>query len=267
MTVGTPAIQTRNRPDLANRILIMLVGATLASIAIYFAARPFLPPAFQQPGTALLQSSAIIGSFFLLVPLAFTIAKRSGRSEMPNRWFIAHVLASLFGMLLIAVHTTGAIDRPPALLLLVLLALALSGAIARVRLSRNMAATLGTKARAFAEPNPALKKDLRELIGRKTALLAKLDPGASEATFSVTLRHWLTSPWRALAYSRLAAKESSLIGARQSVSFAQGYWRLMHMALGWLFIAGLVVHVVVVTFFAGWAAEGRDIYWWHATTW
>lgn len=265
--MASPAIQSRHRPDLANRVLIALLVATLAGIVVCFAARPFLPPAFQQPGTALLQSAAILGTVFLLVPLAFTIAKRSGRSEMPNRWFIAHVVASLAGILLVAVHTTGALDRPPALLLLVLLALALSGAVARVRLSRNMAATLGTKARAFAEPDPALKTELRGLIGQKTALLAKLDPGVSEATFSVTLRHWLTSPWRALAYSRLAAKESSLIGARQSVSFAQGYWRPMHMALSWVFIAGLVVHVVVVTFFAGWAAEGRDIYWWHLAAW
>jgi len=39
------------------------------------------------------------------------------------------------------------------------------------------------------------------------------------------------------------------------------------MALAWLFLAGLILHVIVVTFFAGYVAEGRDIYWWHLAAW
>jgi hypothetical protein len=30
---------------------------------------------------------------------------------------------------------------------------------------------------------------------------------------------------------------------------------------------GLITHVIVVLFFAGYVADGRDIYWWHFTAW
>lgn len=260
-------IQKTRRPDLADRALILMLLVTLAAIVVYLAIRPELPLPFQRPGSPLLQSAAIIGALLLTIPFAFSIAKRSGLSTMPNRWFIAHVTASLAGFVLIVAHTTGSFGKPPALLLLAFLALAASGAVARLRLSDDMAATLGSKARAFAVPDPALREQLRRLIAQKTDLLAKLEPSANEATFSVRLGHWLTSPRRAFAYTRLAEREAALIGARRSVPLAQAYWRPLHIALAWLFLLGLLVHIAVVTFFAGWAAEGRDIYWWHVTAW
>ncbi|MEQ9574695.1 MAG: hypothetical protein RLN77_03860, partial [Rhodospirillales bacterium] len=100
-----------------------------------------------------------------------------------------------------------------------------------------------------------------------TALLPHLAPQASEALFSPTLRHFLTAPLKSLAYARLAREEARLIGARRSVSRLQAWWRPVHMALAWLFLAGLVVHVVLVTLFAGYVADGRDIYWWHLAAW
>ena len=261
------SIQTQKRPDLADRTLGVLLLATGLVVALYFVLKPLLPEMFQVPGSPLLQSAAIAGAILLLAPLGFSLAKRSGQSAMPNRWFIAHVVASLAGFALIAAHTAAKLDRPPALLLVVFLALAVSGAVARLRLSRAMASTLGRKTRGFATPDPALRAELQSLIARKKALLLRLEPEAAEGTFSVTLSHWLQSPGLAFAYSRLAAREASLMGTRRSVSFAQGFWRPLHMAMGWIFLAGMAVHIVVVLFFAGWAAGDREITWWHLTAW
>ena len=30
-------------------------------------------------------------------------------------------------------------------------------------------------------------------------------------------------------------------------------------------LAGMITHIVVVTFFAGYVADGGEIYWWHVT--
>ncbi len=35
------------------------------------------------------------------------------------------------------------------------------------------------------------------------------------------------------------------------------------MTGAWLLVAGLIAHVIIVTFFAGYAADGAEINWWH----
>jgi hypothetical protein len=47
----------------------------------------------------------------------------------------------------------------------------------------------------------------------------------------------------------------------------QAWWRPLHMALAWLFVLGVVIHVVTVTFFAGYVADGGPITWWHLRAW
>lgn len=255
------------RPDLSDRALLRTLAVAASIVAVYYAAWPWLPPAWHAPGSPVLQSFAIIGSLLLLTPLAFTIAKRGGRTASPTVWFAAHVSASILGSVLVAMHAAGRMGRPPILLLLALLLLALTGALARIRLSRTMAATLGTKRAPFRAPQPGVQQRLRALIAEKTALLAKLDPAAKEATFSVTLAHIVRSPRLSLTYMRLAREESALIGARGSVGALQAWWRPLHILIAALFLAGLITHVVVVTFFAGWVAEGRAITWWHLAAW
>ena len=186
---------------------------------------------------------------------------------MPNRWFIAHVVLSLAGLILVVAHTTGKLVSPPGTMLLALVALAISGALGRLYVSRSMAATFGTKQAPFGQHDLGVQRELKDLIQQKTRLLAALDPSASEATFSVTLSHWLCSPRRSLAYARLAGEEARLIGARKSVSPIQGMWRPLHLVLAWLFVLALLVHVITVTFFAGYVAGDREIYWWHLTAW
>ena len=255
--------QPRGRPDLANSALLWVLAATAACIAILAVLRPHLPADFDRPGSTVLHLTGVAGALLLLVPAAFAAVKRSGGSEAPNAWLVAHVLASCAGLVLVMAHTAGRLDGTPALLVLAVLGLIASGAVARLHVSDTMAATFATRRAPFREPDMARRRRLGALVARKQAVLARLDGQADEATFSVTPSHLLSSPRLALAYLRLARQESALIGARGSVPRLQAGWRPFHLALAWMFVAGLLVHVVTVTFFAGYVADGREIDWWH----
>jgi cytochrome b561 len=227
------------RPDLPDALLRRLTAAAVAAIIAWFLMRGFLSEAWRTPGSP----------------------------ERPVAWFNAHVLCSLAGVVLIAVHSGGFLRRPPALILLALLGLVALGVIARVRVSREMARTFGSKTPHFPAPDAAALARLRELIAEKRKLLAQLDPQADEGTFSVNLPHFLRAPRLALAYRRLATEEARLLGTRAAVSRAQGAWRPLHLLLAWLFVVGIVIHVVTVTFFAGYVADGGPVTWWHVTAW
>jgi hypothetical protein len=254
-------------PDLDNRKLVSLTGAAVAAIAAWFALRPWLAPAWREPGSPQLYLTGVAGALLLLVPAAFALSKRGGRSSDPRASFNAHVVCALAGAVLIAVHSGGFLRRPPALLLAAIVALAALGVWARLAGARRMAATFASKPHAFAAPDASTRFRLKELISEKRALLARLDPGASEGTFSVTLAHLLRAPHLALAYRRLAREESRLLGTRAAVGAAQAWWRPLHMALAWIFVLGVLIHVVTVTFFAGYVAGGGPIGWWHLAAW
>jgi len=115
-------------------------------------------------------------------------------------------------MVLIAIHSGGFLRRPPALLLLTLVALAALGVWARVHGSRRMAATFASKAPGFTVPDTATRDRLRVLIAEKRELLAQLDPKANEGTFSVNLPHFIRSPGLALAYRKLSARRIAVAG-------------------------------------------------------
>ena len=255
------------RHDLPDARLLQLTVAAVAAIVLWFLLRGVLPEAWRSPGSPQLYLTGVAGVILLLVPVAFVIAKRGGSGANPVNWFNAHVACSLLGMVLIAVHSGGFLRRPPALLLLTLVALAVLGVWGRVRGSRRMAATFASKAPAFHVPDAVTRARLRELIAEKRELLAQLDPLANEATFSVNLPHFIRKPGRALAYRRLAREESLLLGTRAAVSAKQAWWRPLHMALAWLFVLGVVIHVITVTFFAGYVADGGPITWWHLRAW
>lgn len=263
-SVTTLQVQRRDFPDAR---LLQLAAAAVIAIVLWFAVRGTLPEMWSTPGSPALYLTGVAGVLLLLVPVAFVIAKRGGSGANPVNWFNAHVTCSLAGMVLIAIHSGGFLRRPPALLLLALLALAALGVWARVCGSRRMAATFASKAPAFAVPDDAIRERLRALIAEKRNLLAELDPQAIEATFSVNLPHLLRSPRLALAYRRLAREESLLLGSRRAVSAQQAWWRPLHMALAWLFVLGVIIHVITVTFFAGYVADGGPITWWHFAAW
>lgn len=248
-------------------MLTRLTATAVVLVVLWFLFRGLLPDVWRTPGSPVLYLAGVAGVILLLVPVAFVIAKRGGSGANPVNWFNAHVSCSLAGMVLIAVHSGGFLRRPPALLLLALVALAVLGVWGRLRGSKRMAATFASKAPAFRVPDAATRERLRALIVQKRELLARLDANASEATFSVNLPHFLRSPRLALAYRRLAREETRLLGTRAAVTPQQAWWRPLHMALAWLFVLGVLVHVVTVTFFAGYVADGGPITWWHLKAW
>ncbi len=255
------------RPDISNRVLIGSLLAAFALLSFYFLLLPYLPDVFQVPGSPVVYLAGVVGALLLLVAAVFVWVKRTGLGGSPVGWFVAHIGCGTLGLVFVAVHSTGRLDGAPALLLLNLLALMVLGIWARLRAARDMADTFGTKLRGFAAPNEEARVILARLISKKSHLLSKLDPTAQEATFSVTLAHLLRQPIRALRYLRLVRHEERLMGARRSVSPAQAWWRPLHMILAMTFIIGLFVHVLTVTFFAGYVAGGRPIDWWHLTAW
>lgn len=255
------------RPDLSNRRLAALTAGAIVAVALWFALRAWLPEAWRTPGSPPLYLVGAAGALLLLVPGAFALVKRGGRSRAPLRWFNLHVGCSLLGAVLIAAHSGGFLRRPPALLLLAIVALAALGVWARVRGAQQMAATFASRPHAFPPPDSQARDRLRALIEEKRLLLRQIDPAANEGTFSVTLPHLLRRPRRALAYRRLAREEARLIGARATVSRAQAWWRPLHLLLAWTFFLGVLIHVVTVTFFAGYVAGGGPITWWHLAAW
>jgi hypothetical protein len=255
------------RPDLPNWLLRLLISGLMLGIAGYMIIKPMLGLAWQQPGTPLMQSLAIIGSLLLLVPFGFSFGKRGGYSAVPNRLFILHVGASILGIAFVVPHGLAYFDGPPLLMLAGLALLVISGGIGRIYAGPVFATSFGTKPKPFAPPDTQTKDALRQIIANKIRILKQLDPLADEALFSVTLSHLLRHPRLSFNYIRLARKEAVLIQNHQSLPWLAVYWRPLHMIIAWLFLAGLITHIIVVTFFAGYVAEDRIIYWWHITSW
>lgn len=259
--------QSRRRFALGNASLVRLVGSAVAAIALWFLVRGWLPEAWSTAGSPELYLTGVAGTALLLVPFAFSIAKRGSWRSDPRGWFDAHVWCACAGAVLIAMHSAGLLRRPPALLLGVLVALAALGVWARLRGARRSAATFGSRVSGFAPPAAPARDRLRTLIREKRLLLAQLDPDASEATFSVTLAHLLRRPALSLRYRSLAREETRLLGTRASVGAAQRWWRAVHILLAVAFVLGVAVHVVTVSFFAGWVADYGPVRWWHVTAW
>jgi len=255
------------RPDLPDLMLGWIVGAAALAVAAWFALRRLLPVSWSTPGSPELYLAGVLGALLLLVSMVFVVVKRSGHGRLAPAWFIAHIVCGSLGTVLVLVHSAGFLRRPPALLFLALLGLIVLGVWARVRLSAQMAATFATKQRGFAPVGPESRAALAAVIERKRALLASLDPAAQEGTFSPTLVHWMRSPRASLRYARLVREENGLIGTRASVGLQQAWWRPLHLALAYVFVLGLVTHVITVTFFAGYVAGGEPITWWHLSAW
>jgi hypothetical protein len=256
------------RPDLSDTMLAWIVAAIAVAIAAWFGLlAPAMPPAWSQPGSPQLYLTGVAGALLLLVSMVFVVIKRSGYGRLAPAWFVAHIVCSAAGTVLVAIHSAGYLRRPPALLLLALLGLIVLGAWARMRLASRMAATFAAKQRGFAPAGRESRNAIARVIERKRALLSSLDPAAQEATFSPTLQHWVYAPAASLRYARLAREENRLVGTRASVGIEQAWWRPLHLALAYVFVLGLLVHVITVTFFAGYVAGGEPIRWWHLTEW
>lgn len=220
-----------------------------------------------RPGAPRLQLAAIAGSLLLMTPLLFSITKRSSLSVSPRQWFIAHVLASIAGFVFISFHVAaGRLGSIPGILYLLLLFMIFQGIVARVFLSRRFSRQFGSRESSFTLTTTA-RSELADVITAKVQLLKRLDPQADEALFSPNLRHALTHPFLTFSYSRLVSRESRLVGARRRAGRTLSLWRRLHILIAVLFLFGVFVHVITVTFFAGYVAGDGAIYWWHLATW
>ena len=256
---------SRPSTDLSNRRLVWVLGSWLAAGLAAALVFGLSSAAWARPGGPALQSLAIAGAVLLVASFAAVLAKRFGRPGKAG--FHAHIGLASAGVACVLAHWSFHVLHVPTLLLVLLAGLIALGVWSRGPGAVAMARTFGRKHAAFAAPSPDTRARLGALIAEKRALLARLDPQASEATFSLQPRHWLSGPAKALAYQRLCAEELRLTGAMASLSPAQRHWRLVHQLLAWSFIAGLALHILLVVFFAGYVADGREIYWWRVADW
>ena len=258
-------MQTTERPDLSRRqILALAATVTLVLLAI------LLRPAWPTPGSAVGQLCAALGALLLLAPLAFLLVKRSAARASPPAWFVAHALAATLGACLILVHVAaGDWWSPPGLVLLLLLFLVLQGSLLRAVLARGYSLLFArsSDAQGFSAPPDLDKAGLHRIIDAKQSLLRRLDAGADEALFSPALGHWVGHPLLSLRYQWLAEREARMVGARAGAGRLLAWSRRVHMLAALGFYLGLLAHVVVVLFFAGYAAGGGPIDWWHITAW
>jgi hypothetical protein len=258
-------VQHRNRPDLSERnILLLLAGVIL--VATLILAWPGLPA----PGSATGQSCASLGALLLLTPFLFLLMKRSGRADSPPAWFIAHVLATSLGSCLIFIHAaSGDWLSPPGVLLTLMVFLILQGSLLRVVLSRGFSLLFARSSAplGFTAPPGLDRHRLQALIDAKVSLLGELDAEADEALFSPALHHWLRQPLKSCRYQLLAEREARMVGARTSADAGLRWARRIHMLAALGFYLGLIAHVIVVLFFAGYAAGGGEIDWWYVTAW
>jgi hypothetical protein len=258
-------VDKNKRPDLSTNQL-----ASLATIAVAVFGLALAWPQIPAPGSALGQSSAAIGVLLLLAPLGFVIMKRSGMSASPPSWFVAHVLFSVLGACLIFIHVAaGDWLSPPGVVLAMLVFLVLQGSLMRALIARGFSLLFARSSvpQGFHAPAGLDRNALQAVIDEKTDLLRQLDPGASEALFSPALKHWLGKPLQSCHYQWLAEREARMVGARADAGRGLAWARRIHLLIAAGFYLGLIAHVIVVLFFAGYAAGGDTIDWWHITAW
>ncbi|MCP4392306.1 MAG: hypothetical protein GY802_28700 [Gammaproteobacteria bacterium] len=258
-------MDNKHRPDLSERNILLLLAVVIAA-----AASILLQPGGTSPGSVTGQLSAAAGALLLLAPLLFVVMKRSGLTASPPIWFIAHVLATMFGCVLIFIHVAaGEWMTPPGLVFLLLVLLILQGSLLRGIISRGFSLLFARSSLAtgFSVPQNLDKAALQGVIDAKVRLLQRLDTDADEALFSPALKHWLRRPLASLRYQLLAEREARMVGARSSAGRELSWSRRIHMLIALGFYLGLLAHIVVMLFFAGYAAGGEPIDWWYITAW
>ena len=198
----------------------------------------------------------IAAGVLLLSPVLFSLLKRSDASANPRTWFAIHVAASSLGAVLAVIHSGGRFGSPPALLLLLLAVVMALGAWIRLEQGSRFAARMGARPLAFTAPDPPRRDRLQSVLADKEALLEALDPQAREAEFSPLLSHWFSRPLLSLRYFRLMELERNLTGVRTDAGPVLSWSRRLHIALGALFVAGLLLHVAVALFRQGTGGAG-----------
>jgi hypothetical protein len=204
------------------------------------------------PGSATGTALGIAGSLLLLVPLAYSAAKRLFTMRGPRlRTFLTvHIYASLAGAILALLHTGHKFDNPVGILLsLMLLVVIVSGFTGRYLL-QQCSQQLSEKRAAREQFEAALPRVSRELMGgletrgaarevRLALLFTGLlrDPG---------LRATARSAWR-LADAAGAIEASIALHERMRGWFK--LWLPLHLVLTGAFYLLWGIHVFAVTYY------------------
>ena len=249
-------------------LLVVFLVALVGGFA-YAAATSRVFPYDARPGAPVGQVLGVIAGCLMIASLLYLPAKRGGALTTPNRRLVLiHVLVGSVGAGVALAHSRLVVNQPPILVLLAFLGLLGTGLYGRLVGSQRMGPTFGRGGNPF-RPGEGTPEELRAFIEKKRALLARLDPGAREATFTLSLTHWGRHPFRATRYYALSLLERRRMrglapaGYQERMSFFERSWRVGHLVVAWLAILGLLAHVVTTLFFAEFAAGGREIYWWH----
>lgn len=249
------------------RYLTVLLGVLVA----YYVTLPLVPWETVRPGSPLGQSVGILAALLLLGAAAFSPAKRwRGFLRYPPGWMDAHIVLGGLAAWLAFAHAAGRFTRAPGWILLAIVGLMLLGVYGRLVALRLHYRGFATPA-AFEPAVAGTAPGLAELASRKRALVDRLDPGAVEGTFSLTLGHWMRHPLLAWRFQRLALAEERLVYERRGLEGGLAFWlrrnwRLVHMSLAALALLGIAAHTVVTLFFADYAAATAgepEVYWWH----
>jgi len=251
-------------------IFFVSVGAVVIALA-YLAAGPMLASYDQRPGAPVGQWLGVAAAIAMLLTFLYLPVRRSAALESGKpRYQFIHTLVGILGLALALAHSRGRLTHPPAFVLLAAIGLMVTGVYGRVVSPKRLGAAFGRAALPYSAIRGGSGRPdaIDALVEMKRAVLARLDPPASEARFVLRTHHWLRRPLLACRYFRLASRERRLIeslpaAAVGEVSLAERLWRRVHVWLAWLFVVGLLGHVVTTLFFAGYVADGREIYWWH----
>jgi len=258
----------------ANRRLGWIVLFLFVAAVLVIALIPMLTAWDLRPGTPLGQTIGISAALLLLATLRYPVVRRGDRprSDKPKAHSVHAVVGSI-GVSLALVHSQASLRQWSALVLLAALGLLATGLYGRLVSPRRVAGRFGADGSPYlpsTSPNPWTEVEARRRLNEKTRILERIGARSGEGQFVLRLNHWLRHPRLALSYAMLAKWERSL-HARQPES-ATGYiplvdrlWRRSHLVLAGLFVIGLAAHLVTVLFFAGYVADGREIYWWYFT--
>ena len=258
-----------------NRLPVPGALSLIFLCAVYLLAGVKWLPWDLRPGSPLGQSLGICAALILAGTLYYVPVRRSDNTSLSKpvaqTW---HSLAGTLGVTLAIAHCGFALREWSTLVLLATIGLFITGLYGRVIAPLRTGATFGRDATPYATPvqSDETSKQVRELIRTRRSLLKTLSADARESEFILRWRHWTRYPYVSYQYYRLIAVERRLLAdhplsGNSRIPVAQRYWRRLHLWLAVLFIIGIVAHIITTVFFAGYVADGREIYWWHLASW
>jgi len=246
----------------------VFVALVLGAAAAYVALGAGRPEGLR-PGDPIGHLLGAAGALLMSVGLLFPLVKRtSPLAYLKPWWHQLHLLLGATGAAMAAVHTCGRMGKAPTLVALAMLGLLALGAYGRLLAGRLAHTTFASDPSAFLPVGPPIDGRLLSLAKRRAAIAAGLKPDLEEGSFSLALGHWSRHPVASARFARLALEEELVVGSVRKlpsgfIVLIQRNWRLLHLILVALMGLGLLAHVVAVLFFAGYVAEGGQIYWWH----